>query len=220
MNAVIAYTSAGGSVILAVHLAEHGIDRTHDRHHVRYLVPGHDVGQDGQVRKGRPPPLHAVRLRPAVAHDVAADLAPRALHPRVALALRNSDLSDRLHARPRRDRSLRKPVERLAHDPDRLPELDHPHAVARVAVAGGLDRNFEVEVPVRRVGLGPPHVVTYPRAPDERARNADRLGELPRDHTDALCARAEEGVLLEHGLVFVEPRLDEVDRLAHLLVPT
>src|SRR3989454_2296585 len=45
------------------------------------------------------------------------------------------------------------------------------------------------------------------------------LGELSRDHTDTPRADGEEGVALQHRLIFVEPRLDEVDRLAHLRVP-
>src|SRR5262249_22204031 len=160
-----------------------------------------------------------VRLRSAVADHVAADLAARALDARVALALGHPHLRDRLDAGPRGDRALGQPVERLPDDPDRLAELHHAHAVARVAVARALHRHDEVEVAVRRVRLGPPHVVAHAPATDERARNADRLRDLARDHTAAWRAQAENGVGLQHRFVLVEPPLDEVDGLAHLLVP-
>src|SRR6266511_1059572 len=90
----------------SVDFAEHGVHRAHDRDDVRNLVAGNDVRQDGKVREGGAPPLHAVWLRAAVAHDVAADLATRPLHARVALAFGHPDLPDRLHPRPRGDRSL------------------------------------------------------------------------------------------------------------------
>src|SRR5437016_2982990 len=73
--------------MLAVDLPEHRIDGAHDRHHVGDLVAGDDVRQHGQVAEGGAAPLQAVRLGPAVGHQVAAELAARALHPRVALAL-------------------------------------------------------------------------------------------------------------------------------------
>src|SRR5439155_15033968 len=107
------------------------------------------MGTRLQVREGRAPPLQPIRLWPAVAHDVAADLAARALDARVALALGHADLRDRLHGGPRGNRALGEPVERLPDDPDRLAELDHAHAVARVAVARGLHRHDEVEIAVR-----------------------------------------------------------------------
>ena len=62
----------------SVDLAEDWVDRAHDRHDVGHLVPGHDVRQDREVREGRAPPFQAIRLGPAVADDVAADLAARA----------------------------------------------------------------------------------------------------------------------------------------------
>src|ERR1043166_498687 len=62
----------------------------------------------------------------------------------------------RLPARPRGDRPLGQPVERLAHDLDGLAELDHPHAIAREAVAGRLHGDLEVEVLIGRVRLGGP----------------------------------------------------------------
>src|SRR5678816_1536393 len=62
-----------------VDLAEDGVDGTHDGHHVGDLAPRDDVRQHGQIGEGGAAPLHAVGLGPAIAHDVAADLAPRAL---------------------------------------------------------------------------------------------------------------------------------------------
>src|SRR5580765_8981655 len=144
-----------------VDFPEYRIDRAHDRHDVGYLVPGHDVRQDREVREGRAPPFQPIRLGSAVADDVASDLAARAFDPRVALALGHPDLGDRLHARPRRDRALGEPVERLPDDPDRLAELDHPHAVARVAIPRGLHRYDEVEVAIGRIRLGAPDIVRH-----------------------------------------------------------
>src|SRR4029453_15964155 len=102
-----------------VDLAEYRVDRAHDRHDVGPRVPGHEVGQDREVREGPPPPFQAIRLGPAVADDVASDLAARAFDARVSLALGHPDLGARLHAPPRRDRALGEPVERLPDDPAR-----------------------------------------------------------------------------------------------------
>src|SRR5438309_1890047 len=203
----------------SVDLAEHRVDGAHDRDDVRHLVAGDDVRQHREVREGGAPPLEAIGLRAAVADEVAADLAARAFHPRVAFALRHSHLTDRLHAGPRRDRPLGQAVEPLPDDPDRLPEFDHAHAIARVAVTGGLHRHEEVEILVRRIRLGAAYVVADPRAADERAGHPDRLRELARDHAHALRADAEERVGVEHRLVLVEPRLDDVQGLADFLVP-
>src|SRR2546422_3874962 len=202
-----------------VDLAEHGVHRAHARPPASSVAPGREVWTGGRLGEGASPPLHAVWLRPAVAHDVTADLATRPLHTRVALTLGHPDLPDRLHPRPRRDRSFGEPVEALTDDPDRLSELAHPHAVARVAVAGGLHRDDEVEILIGRVRLGPPDVVAHPRAPDERPRHSHLLGEFARDHADPLRTHAEEGVVFQHRLVLVDPRLDEVDGLAHFLIP-
>src|SRR4029450_10562783 len=76
---------------------------------------------------------------------------PPAFPPPLPLALGPPPLPHRLHARPRGDRSFRQPVEDLAHDPDRLAELLHPHAIARVAVPRRLHRHLEVEVLVRGI---------------------------------------------------------------------
>src|SRR5439155_463545 len=79
----------------SVDLAEHRVDGAHDRDDVRHLVAGDDVRQHREVREGGAPPLEAIGLRAAVADEVAADLAARAFHPRVAFALRHSHLTDR-----------------------------------------------------------------------------------------------------------------------------
>src|SRR6266481_3707227 len=147
---------------------------------------------------------------------LAVHLAARALDPRVTFALGHPHLPDRLHPGAGGDRALRQPVEGLAHDLDRLAELDHPHPVARVAVPRGLHRHLEVEILVGGVGFEPADVVAHPRAPDERAREADGLGQLSRDGAHALGARLEEGVALEHVLVLDEPPLDQGDGLAAL----
>src|SRR5262249_601262 len=134
----------------SVYFSEDGVDGAHDRDHVGDLVAGHDMREDGKVGERRAPPLQTVRFRPALPDAVPPALAPGAFDPGVALAFRHAHLRDRLHARPRRDGALRQPVERLADDADRLAELDHPDAVARVAVAGSLYRDDEVEIAVRR----------------------------------------------------------------------
>src|SRR5207245_6387493 len=152
--------------------------------------------------------------------EVAADLAPRALDPRVGLALPDPHLPHRLHAGPRGDGPRREALERLAHDPDRLPELDHPHSVPGPAVAPGLDGHLEVEGLVRRVRLHAPDVIGNARPADERPRDPDLLRQLARDDADPARPREEEGVALEHRLILVDPLLDEVDgRLAALGPP-
>src|SRR5438128_2711268 len=74
-----------GSACSPVDLAEDGIDGAHDGHDVGDLAAGNDVRKNGEVREGRAPPLHPVRFRSAVAHQVAADLAPGPLDTRVGL---------------------------------------------------------------------------------------------------------------------------------------
>src|SRR5438094_10514156 len=86
----------------SIHLAKDGIDRAHDRDDVGDLVAGNDVRQDREVRERRAAPLHAVRLRGAVADHVAAHLAARPFDASVGLALRNPDLRYRLELGPRR----------------------------------------------------------------------------------------------------------------------
>src|SRR6185503_10844469 len=49
--------------------------------------------------------------------------------------------------------------------------------------------------------------------------DADVLRQLARDDADAFRAREEKGVLLEHLLVFVDPAVDHIDRLAARLRP-
>src|SRR6266478_2761795 len=66
-----------------VDLAEDRVDRAHDRHDVGDLVSGHDVRQHREIRERRASPFQSVRLGPAVAHDVAPDLAARAFDARV-----------------------------------------------------------------------------------------------------------------------------------------
>src|SRR5262245_17644563 len=122
-----------------VDLPEHRVHRAHDRDDVGHLVPRNDVGQHGQVRERCASPLHPVRLRAAVGDQVAPDLTARALDPRIRLALRDPHLAHRLHTGARGDGPRRQAIESLAHDLDRLAELDHPHPVARVAIAFGLD---------------------------------------------------------------------------------
>src|SRR5206468_3347459 len=71
----------------SVDFPEHRVDGAHDRDDVRDLVAGDDVRQHGEVREGGAPPLEAIGFRAPVADDVAADLATRPFHARVALAL-------------------------------------------------------------------------------------------------------------------------------------
>src|SRR6266536_4475952 len=82
-----------GSACSPVDLAEDGIDGAHDGHDVGDLAAGNDVRKNGEVREGRAPPLHPVRFRSAVAHQVAADLAPGPLDARVGLALGDAHLA-------------------------------------------------------------------------------------------------------------------------------
>src|SRR5574341_2536677 len=111
-----------------IHLTEHRVDRAHDGDDVGDLVAGNDVREHREVRERRATPLQAVGLGPPVADEVAADLAARPLDPRVPLTLGYAHLPHGLHPGSRRDRPRGEAVERLADDPDRLAELDHPHA--------------------------------------------------------------------------------------------
>src|SRR5262249_48600714 len=165
------------------------------------------------------PPLQPVRLRPAVGHHVAADLAPRAFDAPVPLALRDPHLTDGLHAGARGNRAFGQAIQDLTHDADRLTELDHANPITGKAVPGRLDGDDEVEILVRRVRLGAAPVVGPAGAADERARDADLLRELPRNDTDTLGTDEEERVVVEHRLVLVDAALDEVHRLTALLRP-
>ena len=78
------------------------------------LWPGMMWGSIGEIAERGAAPLEAVGLGAAVGDQVAADLAARAFHPRVAFALGHAHLPHRLHARARGDRPLGQAVERLA----------------------------------------------------------------------------------------------------------
>ena len=89
----------------------------------------------------------------------------------------------------RRDRPLRQAVERLADDLQRLAELDHPHAVAREAVAGGFNRHGELEVLVGGVGIGAAQVEVDARAAQQRPEMPTSSASS-REMTPTPCARA------------------------------
>src|SRR5689334_8358278 len=154
-----------GCVRSSVDFTKDGIDGAHDGHDVGDLHAGQDVREHREVGERSAAPLEPVGLRPAVGDEITADLAARALDAPVALALRDAHLAHGLDARPRRDGSLRQPVQDLPRDGDRLAELGHAHAVARVAIAGRLDRNAEVEFLVRGIRRRLPQVVRDARAP-------------------------------------------------------
>ena len=80
-----------------------------------------------------------------------------------------------------------------------------------MAVAGGLHRDLELEVLVRRIRPGAPEIEVHAGGPQQRPANPDVLRERGRDHTNALRAHGEERVVSEHRLVFVQPLLDEID---------
>ena len=160
------------------------------------LWPGMMWGSTARLREGGAPPLQAVRLRPAVGDQVAAELAAGAFHPRVAFALGHPHLPHRLHARAAR-RSGPRAARRApgATIRDRLAELDHPHAIARVAVARRLHRHLEVEVPVGRVRLGSPHVVVEPGAADAAGRDTPTSRASSREITPTPCVRTRKKAL-------------------------
>src|SRR6266404_2503558 len=80
-----------------VDLAEHRVDRPHDRDHVRHLAADENVRQDREIREGGAAPLHPVGLGAAVGDEITAHLAPRAFDPRIRLSLGNADLAHGLH---------------------------------------------------------------------------------------------------------------------------
>src|SRR5216683_3061548 len=163
---------------LAVDLAEDGVDGAHDGDDVGDLVAWDDVREDGKVGERGPAPLHPVGLGAAVGDEIAADLAAGALDARVGLALGDAYLPHRLDAGARGDGPLGQAVQGLAYDLDGLAELDHPHPIAREAVARRLHGHLEVEVLVGGVGFGPADVVVDAGATDEWARDADLLRQL------------------------------------------
>src|SRR4051794_30155844 len=71
----------------SVDVAEHGVHRRDDRHRVGDEPTAHHVRQALDVHERRSPDVQPVRARAAVAGDVAAELAARALHRDVDLAL-------------------------------------------------------------------------------------------------------------------------------------
>src|SRR4026207_104486 len=82
--------------MLAVDLAEDGIDGAHDRDHVGHPAADQDVREHREVGEGGTAPLHAVGLGPPVGDEVAAHLAARPFHARVALSLGHPHLAHRL----------------------------------------------------------------------------------------------------------------------------
>jgi hypothetical protein len=100
-----------------------------------------------------------------------------------------------------------------------LTELGHPDAIPSIAVAIGLNRNPEVEILIRGVRRVAPQIPVDAGTAEQRAGDADVLRQVARNDADAFRAREEEGVLLEHLLVFVDAAVDQIDRLATFLHP-
>src|SRR6185295_19116244 len=96
MNASSAAQTMTG--MLAVDLAEDGIDRAHDRDHIGHPAADQDVGEHREVGERGAAPFHAVGLGAPVGDEVAAHLPARSLHACVALALGDADLAHRLDA--------------------------------------------------------------------------------------------------------------------------
>ena len=88
---------------------------------------------------------------------------------------------------------FRQSVEPLADDLQRFAELGHSDAVTGEAIARGLDWHAEVEIFVRRVWLTATDVVGDTGSAKQRAADSNLLGELARNHSDALRADQEEG---------------------------
>src|SRR6185503_5742930 len=148
----------------------------------------------------RASPFHSIRLRAAVGNQVAADFAARAFDAGVRLALGNPSLRHGFEPRSRRYGSFRQSVECLADDLQRFAELGHSHAVTGQAIARGLDWHAEVEIFVRRVRLAATDVVRDTGSAKQRTADSNLLGELARNHSDALRPDQEEGIFLEHPL--------------------
>ena len=173
-----------------------------------------------------PADVHAVRLRRAVAHDVAAELAARRLDRHVGLALGHLEalgedlevVDQRLHrlvdasARRRRDLLVLDPVvaarawlvEDLADDPDRLADLVEADGVAVEAVAVAADDHVELDLVVVEVGHVAAQVPRHAGGAQDRAGGAEGDGLLGGDDADALEPLAVDRLAGEEHVVLVE----------------
>src|SRR6267143_240033 len=166
---------------LPVDVAEDDVDRPDDRHHVGDEPPLAHDRQSLQVDERRGAEAHAVRHLAALADEVEALLAPRALDHVVHLAGGRLDVLGHLGAHL----AFGQPVERLPDDAARLAHLLHAHQVTVVGVAVLAGRYVELEVVVRGVRLRAAHVVRHPGAAQHRPRRSESHGVLPREDADS-----------------------------------
>ena len=214
--------------------------RGDDRHRVGDEAAAHHVRQALDVDERRGPHVDAVRARPAVAGDVAAELAARALDGDVDLALGHLEalgedlevVDQRLHrlvdAGPRRRRHLlvldpvvagRHAVEDLAHDAHRLADLVEPDGVAVEGVAVRADDDVEVDLRVLHVRHAAADVPVDAGRAQHRAGGGEGDGLGRRDHADALQPLPPDRLAGHQRVVLVEPRRDQLEQPQHVVAP-
>src|SRR5687768_10419870 len=102
------------------------------------------------------------------------------------------------------DRALGEAVDRLLDDPNRLVHLLDAAAEAVPAVANRSDRDVELEIAIREVGINLAEVPRLAGGAQERARDAELLEALALDDPHALGALKEDLVLGEERLELVD----------------
>src|SRR5208283_3583178 len=202
----------------AVDLAEDDVDAAEDDDRVGHGVAEAQVLEEREVdERGRAHPV-SVGVRAAVADQVEADLALRALDSAVDLPLLRAEAAEpglRVH-----DRSVRDVPQRLLEYLDGLPHLEDPDHVAVVRVAVGPERHAEIEARVEAVAVHLAHVVVDARRAQHRAGDAGADGERRRQPPDALGAGHEDLVSGDELLVLVEEPAEAAGQGARGIEPS
>src|ERR1700687_470694 len=204
---------------LAIHLAEHDVDGSEDRDHVRDETALEQPRQDLKVHEGCAAHLCAERGgAAAVADHVEPDLALGALDRVVGLPLWALPYV----AETRAHRSARQLVDALADQRDRQTHLTQSHLVARERVAlGEDDRLHGLELGID--GVRPVHaqVPAHAGGTQHRAGHGVLLRHLGWDAGNADGALEEDLVALEDlHVVVLDVLLPSVEEPRELRDPT
>ena len=111
------------------------------------------------------------------------------------------------------------PVDRLADDAKRLPELLQPDEIPVVGVPVRAERHVEFELVVGGVGFVFPHIPVDPGPAQRRATQTQCGRRLAGDHPDPTGALEPDPVVGEQRLVLRDLGLHDVAKRMHLATP-
>ena len=181
-------------------------------------MPHAHVFQDRQVDKARRPDAVAIRIRPAVADEIKAELAFGRFDAAVSFAgLGPKPANLRLWVD---DRAGRNVAQGLFQNLQGLAHFQEPNHVPIESVSLLAQWHTERKAVVNAVLVNLANVVIHSAGPQHRPADARVDGELLRQHADALRAGDEDFIFGQQPLELVEKSRVAIDHLPGLLQPT